>query len=193
MEFGTTINNGHRDSHMPIVHRRMCRFDWMRSIGAVTIRPMSSIDLAKAEDAAGIEACLRAAFEPYRERYTPGAFRDTVVTEEGVRRRIETMMVLVARAPSGIVVGTIGASVQGHEGHLRGMAVSPEWQGEGIAQRLLETIEEKLSGAGCKVISLDTTLPLSRAIAFYERHGYRASGVVTDFFGMPLHEYRKRI
>jgi GNAT superfamily N-acetyltransferase len=154
---------------------------------------MISIVLAKAEDSAAIEACLRVAFEAYRDRYTPGAYRDTVLTEEGVRRRIETMMVLVARAPSGIVVGTVGGSVQGHEGHLRGMAVSPEWEGEGIAKRLLETIEGKLSRAGCDVISLHTTLPLSRAIAFYEHHGYRASGVVTDVFGMPLYEYRKRI
>ncbi len=26
---------------------------------------------------------------------------------------------------------------------------------------------------------------------FYESHGYRRSGEVTDFFGMPLHEYVK--
>ena len=154
---------------------------------------MITIDLAKAEDAADVVACLRAAFEAYNERYTPGAYRDTIPTEEGARRRIETMMVLVARAPSGIVVGTVGGSVHGAEGHLRGMAVLPEWQGQGIAQRLLETIEGGLSKAGCEVISLDTALPLSHAIAFYTRHGYTPSGVVTDFFGMPLHEYRKRI
>jgi GNAT superfamily N-acetyltransferase len=154
---------------------------------------MITIELAKAEDGAGIQACLTAAFEPYRDRYTPGAYRDTVLTEEGVRRRLETMTVLVARAPSGTVVGTVGGSVHGHEGHLRGMAVPPEWQGEGIAQRLLETIEGELAAAGCQTVSLDTTLPLSRAVAFYERNGYRASGVVADFFGMALHEYRKQI
>ena len=151
------------------------------------------IGLATMEDAAGIEQCLRSAFEVYRDRYTPGAYTDTVLTEQGVRRRLETMIVLVARAASGSVVGTIGGSVHGDAGHLRGMAVLPEWQGQGVAQRLLDTMERELATAGCRVVSLDTTLPLSRAIAFYERNGYRASGVVTDFFGMALHEYRKRI
>ena len=38
---------------------------------------------------------------------------------------------------------------------------------------------------------LDTTEPLQRAVRFYLRHGFRASGRVTDFFGMPLFEYLK--
>jgi hypothetical protein len=40
-------------------------------------------------------------------------------------------------------------------------------------------------------VTLDTTAPLVRAIRFYERHGYVRSGAVTDFFGMPLYEFRK--
>jgi GNAT superfamily N-acetyltransferase len=154
---------------------------------------MITVGPATVDDVAGIELCLRSAFEPYRDRYTPGAYADTVLTEQGIRHRLDTMIVLVAVAESGLVVGTIGGSVHGDEGHLRGMAVSPDWQGRGVARPLLESIESRLSAAGCHTASLDTTLPLSRAIAFYERNGYRASGVVTDFFGMPLHEYRKRI
>jgi hypothetical protein len=38
---------------------------------------------------------------------------------------------------------------------------------------------------------LDTTEPLQRAMGFYEKHGYRRSGKVSDFFGMPLVEYQK--
>ena len=40
-------------------------------------------------------------------------------------------------------------------------------------------------------MTLDTTRPLECAIRFYERCGYRATGVVRDFFGMPLFEYAK--
>jgi GNAT superfamily N-acetyltransferase len=154
---------------------------------------MIAIELATAQDAAAIAACLRSAFEAYRDRYTPGAFADTVLTEQGVRNRLDTMIVLVARADSGDVVGTIGGGVHDAEGHLRGMAVLPDWQGKGVAQQLLDRIERELAAAGCRLVSLDTTVPLARAIAFYERNGYRASGVVTDFFGMPLHEYKKRV
>src|SRR5262249_48797032 len=81
----------------------------------------------------------------------------------------------------------IGASVQGAEGHLRGMAVVPSSQGCGVSSRLLESIENELRRAGCSVVTLDTTAPLTRAIRFYERNGYVRSGVVSDFFGMVLH------
>ena len=71
------------------------------------------------------------------------------------------------------------------------MAVLPEWQGQGIAPRLLQAAEEELAARGCVRITLDTTEPLLRAVRFYEKHGYRRTGRTTDFFGMPLHEYAK--
>jgi GNAT superfamily N-acetyltransferase len=150
-----------------------------------------SVGFATIDDAEGILQCLRAAFEDYRDRYTPQAYEDTVLTPDALYRRLQTMTVLVAKDDSGAVVGTIGGSAHEEEGHLRGMAVLPDRQGQGVAQQLLDRIEQELTAAGCKVVSLDTTTPLLRAMAFYERNGYRPSGMVTDFFGMPLHEYRK--
>lgn len=77
------------------------------------------------------------------------------------------------------------------EGHLRGMAVLPEWQGGGVAEALLRAAEAELVSRNCACITLDTTEPLQRATRFYEKHGYRRSGRVSDFFGMRLHEYVK--
>jgi ribosomal protein S18 acetylase RimI-like enzyme len=71
------------------------------------------------------------------------------------------------------------------------MAVLPECQGKGVAEALLRAAEDELRRRGCTCITLDTTAPLQRAIRFYERHGYRASGKVGDHFGMPLYEYVK--
>ncbi len=73
------------------------------------------------------------------------------------------------------------------------MAVRPEFAGTGIAQRLLEAIEDDLRSRGCMRITLDTTEPLQRAMRFCERNGYRRTGVVRDFFGMPLIEYAKAL
>jgi ribosomal protein S18 acetylase RimI-like enzyme len=73
------------------------------------------------------------------------------------------------------------------------MAVAPAWQGGAVADQLLETIERELTSAGCSFVTLDTTAPLTRAIRFYERNGYTRSGAVSNFFGMPLYEYRKRL
>jgi GNAT superfamily N-acetyltransferase len=73
------------------------------------------------------------------------------------------------------------------------MEVRPEWQGSGVAQQLLASAEAELRSAGCKVITLDTTEPLQRATRFYQRNGFRPSGKVSSFFGMPLIEYMKSL
>ena len=145
---------------------------------------------AEEQDSDGILSCLHDAFEPFREQYTPEAYADTVLDPETIRTRLREMRLLVAVA-EGEIVGTIGCGFNGAEGHLRGMAVLAAWQGTGVASALLRAAEEELARNGCSMVTLDTTEPLQRAIHFYERHGYRASGKVVDFFGMPLYEYSK--
>jgi GNAT superfamily N-acetyltransferase len=225
----------------------------------------SIIRRATTADAAGILACLRAAFAPYERAYTPEAFRDTVLTPESIHQRLAEMAVFVAVTDDGSIIGTVGCAVQSpschperasakdlavalqspddpvpqslipdpeslKEGHIRGMAVLPSWQGlrvrvsrntelpvlpeersdeapvfaepqaspelaegvvEGTAAELLHAAERYLRSQRCTRVTLDTTAPLQRAIRFYERNGYRASGRVIDFFGMPLYEYVK--
>ena len=149
------------------------------------------IRVADAGDAPQIAACLEAAFAPYRELYTPGAYADTVPGVDAMLRRIVGMYVLMA-VSVGQVVGTIaGTRNELGEGRLRGMAVLPEWQGSRVAGQLLVAIEKYLWEQGCRRVTLDTTLPLQRAIRFYESHGYRRSGITADFFGMVLYEYAK--
>ena len=149
---------------------------------------------ATAADIAGILACLRAAFEPYRSAYTPQAYLDTVLTQHSIYPRLWSMEVLAAVTDENNLVGTIAyAGASKEEGHLRGMAVLPDWQGRGLASRLLLAAETELAKGVCTRITLDTTEPLERAMHFYEKHGYRRSGKVTDFFRMPLHEYSKNL
>lgn len=145
---------------------------------------------AQPSDAAATSECLEAAFARHREQYTPNAYADTVLNADGVLRRLNEMCLFVA-VSAGQVVGTIGCKVNGREGHLRGMAVLPDWQGTGVASALLRAAEVELEKRGSAVITLDTTEPLVRAIRFYQRHGYSASGRVANYFGMPLYEYRK--
>ncbi len=150
-----------------------------------------SIRKATAEDVDAILTCLAAAFEPYREQYTPAAFSDTVLTRDSVQQRLSTMCLFVA-VVAGHVVGTVGCQALGSgEGHLRGMAVLPEWQAKGIALPLLQAAEAELRNNGCRRVTLDTTEPLQGAVRFYKRHGFSPSGRVSDFFGMRLYEYIK--
>lgn len=148
---------------------------------------------ATSEDIAGVHACLVAAFAPYETQYTPAGYRDSVPDHPGLVKRAAEMTVLVALDPRGDVVGTVVYEAKGDVGHLRGMAVLPEHEGRGYAAALLAQAEEDLARAGCQRVTLDTTAPLTRAIAFYTRHGYRPTGVVSDFFGMPLFEYARTI
>jgi GNAT superfamily N-acetyltransferase len=152
-----------------------------------------SIRHALPQDAAAIAHCLAAAFGPYRERYTAGAFADTVPSAEGISERLRSMAILVAEDETPAVIGTIGFAQHGTEGHLRGMAVVPPQHGRGVAHQLLAAAENALAAQGCSSVTLHTTEPLEQAIRFYLRHGYRPSGRVSDFHGMRLIEYRKAL
>ena len=151
-----------------------------------------SIRRAEKSDGPFILDCLMTAFEPYRDQYTPEAFADTVMAPETLEHRFATMIILVAEGPSREIVGTVaGRVVNKEEGHVRGMAVRPEWQGRGVAAALLGAIEAEFRAQQCSRITLDTTEPLQRAVRFYERNGYRRSGRIADFFRMLLFEYVK--
>lgn len=175
---------------------------------------LPTVRKAKPSDSQGILECLQEAFEPYRSRYTPEAFLDTTLTAETLQHRLATMSVYVSVNNSGRIVGTIGCQItnpkidndnasqdntgrdkagNNNEGHLRGMAVLPACRGSGVAGYLLNAAESELRDKRCSRITLDTTEPLQPAMRFYEKHGYRRSGRVTDFFGMPLIEYIKTL
>jgi GNAT superfamily N-acetyltransferase len=153
-----------------------------------------TIHRATVGHADGILDCLHAAFAPYAQYYSAEAYEDSTLTKESLLRRMNDMTILVALNPSGRVVATIACSVIGKgEGHLRGMAVLPQHQATGVADRILEHVEAELARLNCSRITLDTTKPLQRAMRFYERHGYQRSGKISDFFGMPLIEYVKEL
>lgn len=153
-----------------------------------------SIRTATDDDCRGILECLALAFAPYQQSYTGEAFLDTVLTPETVHQRLAHMSVFVAIHGANRVVGTIGCKALAEgEGHIRGMAVIPEWQGSGVSTRLLAKAEAALRKAGCGIVTLDTTEPLNRAVQFYKKNGFRPTGKVSSFFGMPLFEYRKPI
>jgi N-acetylglutamate synthase-like GNAT family acetyltransferase len=151
-----------------------------------------TVRAARHDDCGAILECLGLAFAPYRNAYTPEAFLDTVLTAETLLIRMAQMSIFVATRESGEIVGTIACKVmEGGRGHLRGMAVRPQWQGSGVSTALLKRAEEELCNSGCSTITLNATEPLKRASHFYQRHGFRSTGNIGSFFGMKLFEYSK--
>ncbi len=166
----------------------------------------AAIRRATPDDAAAIADCLSAAFAPYRDSYTPDAFRDTTLSKGGVEKRIQEMTLLVAVDDSGHLIGTVAYRVvapaqqvakpddeTAKHGHLRGMAVLPQWRGSGAAAGLLAAAEQALRELGCERVTLNTTRPLDRAVRFYEKRGYARTGTVGDYYGMQLFEYAKTL
>jgi pyridoxal 5'-phosphate synthase pdxS subunit len=183
---------------LSIISIEFCRGNAVCTVGAIqmTTKLGESASIKNATDThgQGILECLAAAFAPYQESYTVEGFLDTVLTTETIHKRLRDMSVFVATDAANRVVGTISCKVLADgEGHLRGMAVRPEWQGAGISKRLLQRAELELRQAGCRIITLDTTEPLKRAVQFYTKNGFRPTGKVGSFFGMPLFEYSKPI
>ena len=156
------------------------------------MEPLIQIRKAMRADTAAVLAVLRGAFAPYESDYTPEGYEDTVLTPQTFIERFKTMSILVA-VEGNEIIGTIACAANGEEGRLRGMAVAAEHLGKGIAADLLQAAESELRAKHCKRVTLDTTEPLQRAMRFYEKHGYRRSGRITDFFGMPLYEYVKAL
>ena len=145
-------------------------------------------------DAEAILNCLYAAFEPHRQDYSPEGFADTTLTRDTLQQRLSLMQIVVAGDERNPVIGTISFHLLSpEEGHIRGMAVLPGMHGSGVAAQLLAHAEASLRSMGARRATLDTTAPLQRAIRFYEKHGYVASGKIRDFFGMPLFEYVKQL
>jgi ribosomal protein S18 acetylase RimI-like enzyme len=145
---------------------------------------------AEPADASSVLACLRAAFDEYRDQYTPEAFVDTVPNLDSLNDRLRTMSVYVAVSRGGKLIGTVAAAVTDNcEGHLRGMAVHPDFRSRGVAKELLAVTLNDLRAKGCRRVTLETTAPLTQAMHFYDANGFRRTGRVSDFFGMDLYEY----
>ncbi|MFX0024224.1 MAG: GNAT family N-acetyltransferase [Candidatus Hermodarchaeota archaeon] len=145
------------------------------------------------KDAKGIHAVLLIAFAEFRDYYSSEGFTDTVMSEEAVLERMKEMIIYVAVDQNNIIIGTIGwQKVSNEEGHIRGMAVHPNWQGKNSpAASLLQTVENDAIKKDCLFLSLDTTVVLKRAGNFYKKHGFKLTGKTGDFFGSKIYEYIK--
>ena len=71
------------------------------------------------------------------------------------------------------VVGTIMAGYDGHRGWIYSIAVSPNYQKQGIGSSLLSFAERKLSELGCMKINLQIMAGNEAVENFYRANGYQ--------------------
>jgi predicted GNAT family N-acyltransferase len=68
---------------------------------------------------------------------------------------------------------TIGTGRLLPDGHIGRMAVLEAWRGQGVGSALLEALMEIARNRGIRRVRLNAQ---SRALAFYQRHGFVAEG-----------------
>lgn len=102
---------------------------------------------------------------------------------EMTKKRIDSGTCFVA-VYAGRIVGTITCQPPGHfkdkgwlsadgVAHIEQLGVEPEFQKQGIANRLMDRAEALARENGVKHLALDTAVPAKHLIAWYERRGYK--------------------
>ena len=72
-----------------------------------------------------------------------------------------------------VLIGTVMAGYDGHRGWIYSIAVSPEYQKQGMGSKLLSMAEKKLSELGCMKINLQIMDGNEAVDQFYHSNGYK--------------------
>jgi ribosomal-protein-alanine N-acetyltransferase len=79
-------------------------------------------------------------------------------------------------------VGHAGMMTVAGEAHVTTVAVDPEWQGRGIASRLLIELHHVAIAGDIKAMTLEVRVGNQRAIDLYRRFGYAPAGVRRNYY-----------
>ena len=95
------------------------------------------------------------------------------ITEEGGSRRI---------------IGECGVRDIVGEGEITNVAVHPDWQGFGVATRMLGTVLARSVEEGMTAFTLEVRAGNRPAIALYEKYGFRTEGIRAGFYEKPVED-----
>jgi ribosomal-protein-alanine N-acetyltransferase len=79
-------------------------------------------------------------------------------------------------------VGHAGVMFVVDEGHITTVAVDPDFQGSGIATRLLIGLSRDAIERGVRAMTLEVRVTNERAIALYRRFGYAPAGIRKNYY-----------
>lgn len=150
---------------------------------------------AKTHEIYQIYYVLLKAFEPYKKNYTDGAFQATTLSPLVIYNRLlgkkyDVFVILT----NNIIVGTVSITRKDQDDlYIRSMAVHPDYQKRGIGFFIIKKIIEIAEKYNIKIISLDTSKPLKKAIKFYKKAGFEFSGLKQDFYGVKIYEMIKKL
>jgi predicted N-acetyltransferase YhbS len=133
-----------------------------------TIRP------AILEDAPTMLGLQRRAFAEEGRRSGSQDIPPLTELLDAVIEHIHQQTALIA-VDNGKIIGTIRGIVKGRVCTVRALAVDPANQGRGIGSALLKALERALPDIAH--FDLTTNTVMEGNVPFYERHGYRVTGL----------------
>jgi len=118
---------------------------------------------------------MREAFEQYRDALEPpsGALATDAA---GVRELMELGGILVCESDGRIVASVFHRTHPDHV-YLGRLAVLPAFRRRGLAVRLVAAVESFAAASGRRQVRLGVRLALPENRAFFERLGYRETGL----------------
>lgn len=126
------------------------------------------------------------------------AYQDTLYPPESrhaldiTSLKQSNVLFAVARDSEGNAIGC-GAIVLNPEfGELKRMYVSPRGRGQGVARKLMTTLELRAVDSGCKVIRLETGPYQPEALALYASAGYQRREPFGDYTDDPLSVFMQK-
>jgi [ribosomal protein S18]-alanine N-acetyltransferase len=87
-----------------------------------------------------------------------------------------------SRADDLAVLGFIIAEARAEEGYIVTIDVLEAHRRSGIGTALLQETERRLAKMGVRYIGLQTATNNQAGVAFWQRHGYRSSGVTRGYY-----------
>lgn len=142
---------------------------------------------ARPDDAEQLVALINSAYRGESSRLGWTTEADLL---EGRRTDVAEILALIAdgdslmmlcKAETGLL-GSVLAQKSGKEVQIGMLAVDPVWQGRGIGKQLLKALEDAALQTWAIERFVMSVIPCRRElIAFYERRGYRRTGVIKPF------------
>ena len=126
-------------------------------------------------EAARVARVMREAFEQYRDALEPPSGALTT-DAAGVRELMDLGGILVCESDGRILASVFHRTHPDHV-YLGRLAVLPAFRRRGLAVRLVAAVESFAAASGRRQVRLGVRLALPENRAFFERLGYRETGL----------------
>lgn len=88
----------------------------------------------------------------------------------------------------GEIAGYVGMNCVLDEGYITNVAVSGSYRRKGVADKLINALDECMNDLNLSFISLEVRVSNNPAIALYEKNGYKNLGVRKAFYRLPTED-----